>query len=192
MRRVYAYLFKQRHIDRAVLGRFVHRKLIYEDAKYHNAVFVGVDEQGTPRHAHKKSTASQGSFRANQAGSQAANAFHYNGTGEKIFAFESPIDMLSFISMYPKDWQQHSYVALCGISSDALVHQLAAHENLREVVLCLDNDEAGHIANGKISEALQARGYDVSVLVPRFKDWNEDLLTLRQTEELHCQIISQS
>ena len=188
MRRVYAYLLKQRHIDRAVLDHFVHRKLIYEDAKYHNAVFVGIDEQGTLRHAHKKSTASRGNFRANQTGSDAKFAFHHTGIDEKIFAFESPIDLLSFISMHPKDWKQHSYVALCGVSSDALMHQLSTRENLREVVLCLDNDEAGHIATGKISKSLQDKGYDVSVLTSRFKDWNEDVITLKQTEELHCRL----
>ena len=53
MRRVYAYLLKQRCIDRAVLDHFVHQKLIYESDKYHNAAFVGADEDGTPKHAHK-------------------------------------------------------------------------------------------------------------------------------------------
>ena len=188
MRRVYAYLLKQRYIDRAVLDCFVHRKLIYESANYHNVVFVGVDENDQPRHAHKKSTASQGKFRANQSGSAAAYSFHHAGKSDAIYAFESPIDMLSFISMHPADWKQHSYVALCGVSSEALLHQLSVNSNLREVVLCLDNDEAGHVATGKISNALQSKNYSVSVLMPRFKDWAEDLSVLRQTEEFHCKL----
>ena len=53
--------------------------------------------------------------------------------------------------MYQKDWQQHSYVALCGVSDEALIHQLSVQDNLREVVLCLDNDEAGLIAARRIS-----------------------------------------
>jgi len=186
MRRVYAYLLKQRCIDRSVLDYFTHHKLIYEDARYHNVVFVGVDEQGQPRHAHKRSTASQKSWRANQSGCDGKFAFHHIGANGRIYAFESPIDMLSFISMHPQDWRQHSYVALCGVSDEALRHQLATHEDLREVVLCLDNDEAGHVATGRIAQALQ--GYEVTVLTPRFKDWNEDLTALRQTEELHCQL----
>jgi len=62
MRRVYAYLLKQRCIDRAVLDHFVHRKLIYESDKYHNAVFVGTDEDGTARHEYpgRKATYSAG------------------------------------------------------------------------------------------------------------------------------------
>ncbi|MCL2447139.1 MAG: DUF3991 and toprim domain-containing protein [Oscillospiraceae bacterium] len=185
MRRVYAYLLKQHCIDHF----FTHHKLIYEDAKYHNVVFVGVDADGTARHAHKRSTASQKNWRANQAGSDGKFAFHHIGTSPKIFAFESPIDMLSFISMHPNNWRQHSYVALCGVSDEASMHQLKTHEHLREVVLCLDNDEAGHTAIGRISQALQ--DYEVSVLTPRFKDFNEDLKALRQVEELHC-VITQS
>lgn len=51
MRRVYAYLLKGRLLDRGIINFFVKQKLIYEDAEYHNAVFVGVDEQGVPRKA---------------------------------------------------------------------------------------------------------------------------------------------
>ena len=43
MRRAFAYLIRQRYIDRDVLIEFVRAKLIYEDADHHNAVFVGRD-----------------------------------------------------------------------------------------------------------------------------------------------------
>lgn len=51
MRRVFAYLNFTRRIDKEVLYTFVHHKMIYESAKYHNAVFVGFDKDGNPRHA---------------------------------------------------------------------------------------------------------------------------------------------
>ena len=51
MRRVFAYLIKQRHIDRGILTHFARANLLYEDAEYYNAVFVGNDEHGVPRHA---------------------------------------------------------------------------------------------------------------------------------------------
>jgi len=182
MRRVYAYLLKQRCIDRAVLDHFVYKRLIYEDGKYHNVVFVGMDEQGIARHAHKRSTASQSGWRANQTGSQAAYAFHHTGTSGVLYAFEAPIDMLSFISLYQKDWQQHSYVALCGVSSEPVMHQLKTNENLREVVLCLDNDQAGHQAAERLSQALTAKGYSAATLMPQGKDFNQDLQNLHDQE----------
>ena len=56
MRRVFGYLLGTRKLDREVLAAFVREKLIYEDLPYHNAVFVGTDEKGVARHAHKRST----------------------------------------------------------------------------------------------------------------------------------------
>lgn len=44
MRRVFAYLLNRRSIDKDVLYAFVHKKMIYESAQYHNVVFVGFDK----------------------------------------------------------------------------------------------------------------------------------------------------
>lgn len=57
MRRVFAYLLNRRGIDKEVLYAFVHKKMIYESAQYHNVVFVGFDKNGTPRHANKRELA---------------------------------------------------------------------------------------------------------------------------------------
>lgn len=96
MRRVYAYLMKQRHIDRDIITHFARAGTLYEDAKYHNAVFVGTDEHGVARHAQKRSTNSQGkSFKLNVAGSDARYSFHHPGTDGDLYVFEAPIDLLS-------------------------------------------------------------------------------------------------
>ena len=41
-----------------------------------------------------------------------------------VDVFEAPIDMLSFITLHPENWQEHSYVALCGVSDHALLWML--------------------------------------------------------------------
>lgn len=82
MHRVFAYLCKTRSIDRDVrFPAFAKAHLVYEDAEYHNAVFVGIGGDGTPRHAHKRSTNSEGkSFRQNVEGSDPKHSFNYTGT----------------------------------------------------------------------------------------------------------------
>ena len=60
MHRVFAYLIKQRFIRADVITHFAKAGTLFEDAKYHNAVFVGVDENGTPRQASKRSTSTMG------------------------------------------------------------------------------------------------------------------------------------
>ena len=80
VRRVFAYLMKNRQIERNVVSHFVKEKVLYEDAQYHNAVFVGTDEDGIPRHAHKRSTNSYGkAFRINIEGSDPRHSFHHIG-----------------------------------------------------------------------------------------------------------------
>ena len=79
-RRVFAYLVKCRGIAPEVVSSFVRAGVLYEDAEYHNAVFVGKDEQGVPRYAHKRSTNSFGkAFRLNVEGSLPRYSFHYLG-----------------------------------------------------------------------------------------------------------------
>ena len=116
MHRIYAYLMKQRGIDRDVIHVFTHAKLLYEEATYHNCVFVGYDESGTARHAHKRGTTTGSQFKCNADGSNPQYSFHWSGTSERLFVFEAPIDMLSYITMYPQDWQRNSYVALCSVA----------------------------------------------------------------------------
>lgn len=185
MRRVYAYLIKRRFIDRDVVTHFAKAKMLYESCErsadktkeYHNAVFVGYDENGVPRHAHKRGLYTMGgSFRGNVEGGDPGYSFHHIGPGDTLYVFEAPIDMLSFITLYPEDWKQSSYVTLDGVAEHALLRQLELHPHLQKVALCLDHDEAGIEAAGRLTEILQARGYgNVSVRRPEYKDWNEDL-----------------
>lgn len=177
-KRIYGYLLKQRCIDAKVLNAFVEKGLIYESAEYHNVVFAGFDEEGIMRHAHKKSTVSSGrSFRANEAGADPKYSFHWKGASDRIYVFEAPIDMLSYISLHQQDWQEDFYVALNGVSSQALLHQLDMHSGIRKVIFCLDHDTAGNEAVSRIRDELEEHGCfpETSIEYSQLKDWNEDL-----------------
>ena len=182
MRRVFAYLTKTRCLDRNVVSVFAREKMIYEDAKYHNAVFVGYDTEGKARHAHKRSTFTEGEpFKGNVEGCDSRYSFHWIGQSSKVYVFEAPIDMLSFISLYQKDWKEDSYVALCGVVEHALVQLLKDTPQVKRIVLCLDNDRAGLQARERIKNSLKERGYsDVFPLFPMKKDWNEDLQAMQK------------
>ena len=189
MRRVYAYLVKRRGIDRDIVTAFARAKLLYEDAEYHNAVFVGTDADGVARHAHKRSTNSEGkAFRLNVEGSNPKHSFHHIGTDGRLYVFEAPIDLLSYITLNPENWQEHSYVACCGTSSHPVLELVAQHPEIKAVYLCLDNDEAGHTACKRMEALLEMVGVQTMQLIPFGKDWNDDLLSARQKEvSVQCQ-----
>ena len=164
------YLTAARRIDEDVSGFFFSTGDIYEEAAHHNAVFVGRDEDGVPRYAHQRGTA--GNFRLDVKGSDKALNFCYRGEGERLFVFEAPIDLLSFLCLFKKDWQKQSYLALGGVGEKALMRFLSDRPNIKTVYLCLDSDQAGNDACSRLVE-LMPEGLTVHRLIPLFKDWNE-------------------
>ena len=153
---------------------------LYEDDPHHNCVFVGLDENGAARHAHLRSTGSQGKvFRINVESSDIKHSFHKNGTDRSLYVFEAPIDLLSHITLYPAGWLEHSYVACCGTSIQPVLERLRQNPKLDTVYLCLDNDEAGEDACDGMMDTLEDMGYDVERLRPEGKDWNDDLRAKR-------------
>ena len=176
MRRVYAYLLNRRGIDRDVLYAFVHKGMIYESAQYHNAVFIGFDKNGIPRHAHKRGTGSESTYKGNAVGSSPEYSFHWVGKSDQLYLFEAPIDMLSFISMNKDGWRNHSYAAACSVSDKVLFQCLQDNPHINRVSICMDSDEPGQLAAQRISAKLIMQGIENEILVPVNKDWNEDLL----------------
>ena len=167
---VKSYLTEARRIDEDVTGFFLSNGDIYEEAAHHNAVFVGRDKDGVPRYAHQRGTA--GNFRLDVKGSDKAFNFCYRGEGERLFVFEAPIDLLSFLCLFKKGWQKQSYLSLGGVGDKALMCFLSDRPNIKTVYLCLDSDKAGNDACSRLVE-LMPEGLTVHRLIPLFKDWNE-------------------
>ena len=185
MRRVYGYLLRERLIDREVINRFVRDGLIYEDAEYHNAVFVGKDRSGKPVHAQKRATSAKSSFKGNLESSVSEYSFHFDGASEYLFVFEAPIDMLAYISMHKNGWENHSYVALCSTADRAALQMLKDNPHLKTVYLCLDNDNAGLLGCKRVADSIHELGdYTVWRVVPQNKDWDEDLKALHGRETI--------
>ena len=190
MKRVFAYLLMTRGIDKSVLQEFVRQNMVYESADYHNAVFVGYDENGTPRHANMRGTGTQNPFKCNAVGSQPEYSFHWNGTSSYLFLFEAPIDMMSFISMHShQNWKQHSYASACSVADKVLFECLKNNPQIKNVYLCFDNDQAGQAANQRIFEKLKEMDINAKILIPYNKDWNEDLLMRNNGGEMQCQAV---
>lgn len=186
MHRVFAYLIKQRFIAPDIISFFAKNHTLYEDKEHHNAVFVGVDEDGVPRQAHKRGTATFGkSFRQTVEGSDTKYSFAHFGESEKLFVFEAPIDMLSYLTLYSENWQQNSYIAMNGVYENAVLTALKGHSNLSEIMLCTDNDIGGIDAADRLRDILKEKGYaDIKRILSTNKDWNEDLKQLNGVDFL--------
>ena len=176
------YLTEERSIDRGIVDTFIAAGDIYEDTR-HNVVFVGRDSgtqnaPGIPRYAHCRGTSDK--FRQDVSGSDKACNFSYQGDSDQLFVFEAPIDMLSFLCLYPKDWTKRGYLSLGGVAGKAPAHFLSERPDIRRIFLCLDNDNAGNEGCTRLSSELP-EGLTVLRLLPAMKDWNE---VLQHREEI--------
>ena len=166
-----AYL-RQRNIPEELVQEFCKEGMIYEDAQHHNIVFVGKDETGIPRYAHCKGT--EGSFRMDVQGSDKAHNFAYRSDGKSLLVFEAPIDLMSFIALYPNDWKMRNYLSLGGVGAKALEGFLSERKDMETVYICTDSDKAGNDAVNRLLESIP-ESMTVIRLIPCEKDWNEVL-----------------
>ena len=167
------YLTQERKLSPSLVNFFIAAGDIYEDAAHHNVVFVGRDADGHPRYASSRGIREK--FRKDAAGAEKAFGFAHRGTDKQLLVFEAPIDLLSFIELFPKNWQQHNYLSLGGVSGKALRQFLSERPDVERVFLCLDADKAGEDACKRLA-ALLPDTVSVTRIQPCMKDWNEVLV----------------
>ena len=166
------YLTQERKLSPSLVNFFIATGDIYEDAAHHNVVFVGRDADGHPRYASSRGIREK--FRQDAAGAEKAFGFAHRGTDKQLLVFEAPIDLLSFIELFPKNWQQHNYLSLGGVSGKALRQFLSERPDVERVFLCLDADKAGEDACKRLAGLLPDT-VSVTRIQPCMKDWNDVL-----------------
>lgn len=180
------YLIEQRKLSKQLVDQMIAKGDIYESKNYHNVVFVGRDKEQNPRYAAMRGT-DENRYRGEAKGSEKAYGFGHIGTDEKLFVFESPIDLLSYITAVPEDWGKHSYISLGGLNEKAMKQVYMEHKNIRSIYLCLDNDEPG---NERCRQFVSMIPEELCVfrLEPAKKDWNECLVAGLPVKEMAKQI----
>ena len=180
------YLIEQRKLSEWLIDQMIAKGDIYESKNYHNVVFVGRDKEQNPRYAAMRGT-DENRYRGEAKGSEKAYGFGYIGTDEKLFVFESPIDLLSYITAVPEEWEKHSYISLGGLSEKAMKRMYTEYPHIHSIYLCLDNDEPG---NERCRQFVSLIPEELSVyrLEPVKKDWNECLVAEVPVENMAKQM----
>jgi len=185
IQQVKQYLMR-RGIDERLID-YCHRYgMLFEDAKYHNCVFIGRDESGKPEYGALRSTITD--FKRELDGSDKRYSFRIcpNSDSDTLHIFEAVIDLMSYITLAVKarsEWYNDDYLSLGGVYTTdnkqdiplALNAYITNHPKLKTVRLHLDNDEVGKKAARQIAEALKDR-YEVIDEPPKSgKDYNDYL-----------------
>ncbi|WP_270428661.1 AAA family ATPase [Faecalimonas umbilicata] len=180
------YLIEQRKLSEQLVDQMIAKGDIYESKNYHNVVFVGRDKEQNPRYAAMRGT-DEKRYRGEAKGSEKIYGFGHIGTDEKLFVFESPIDLLSYITAVPEEWEKHSYISLGGLSEKAMKRMYTEYPHIHSIYLCLDNDEPG---NERCRQFVSLIPEKLSVyrLEPVKKDWNECLVAEVSVENMAKQM----
>ena len=188
--RVLQYLFG-RGIDYAIVQDCIADGTIYESADYHNAVFIGKDESGTPKYAACRGT--MGSFKRDASGSDKRYSFRLlaREPTSTVHLFEAAIDVLSYATYLKcegKDYKAANLLSLSGVYQPkkelaesripiALTTFLNAHPQIKTIYLHLDNDKAGRLCTAALQELLQKDYKIVDAPPPVGKDVNDFLMS---------------
>lgn len=189
---------KGRGISDTVIYFCHENKMLYEDAKYHNCVFLGYDGN-TPKYGAVRSTVSD--FKRDLTGSDKRFSFFIPAESDTgtVHLFESAIDLLSYASLEIKvkrNWRRDDLLSLAGVYKTdkkqdiplALRTYLERHTGTKAVYLHLDNDEVGRMATKQITEALSSQ-YTVIDQPPQSgKDFNDYLKNEIQKEKRKEQV----
>jgi len=177
-RRAMAYLIKTRGITAEVILPLLKEGRIYEAASTHNVVFTGIDSIGTVRYIMQRSTISGSSLKFESDHSDKRFSFSLKGQSDTLMVFESPVDLLSFISLKSGAMYDHPHMlSLGGVSDIALEAYIERTFGINFIVFLLDNDRAGHEAYLQFRDKYSTRGFHVFKYFSEEKDWNQQLLS---------------
>jgi len=176
--RILPYLAGIRGIRYDVLEPFISSGRVYEAEGTGNCVFTGIDyDTNEVRYAFQRSSNEKSHIMFETFGSDKRYSFSIPGTSETVLIFEAVIDLLSYLCMEPGAVYSNAfYLSLGGLSSIALDHFIRKWKGVRDIIFCLDGDNAADEAYVRLGARYAAYGYSVSRHIPSHKDWNAQLI----------------
>ena len=183
--RVFAYLNKTRHISKEVISEFLHRKILFQDEEHKNCVFVTY-EQDKPVFACVKSTSTNYKFQREFRENDYTRGIEFTNNSDTLVIFESPIDMMSYITLNPHLTHKYDFLAIGGTGKILAVDSyLQNNRNTTSIIIAVDNDNGGRKCVDSIKQIIsnQKKALETIVIYPRLKDWNEDLCDLYSIKE---------
>ena len=107
---------KGRGIHDVIIRYCLENNLLFESQKYHSAVFLGYDKDGTARYGNVRGTV--GDYKGELSGSDKHYSFSIPGKSRTVHVFESAIDALSYATMElfeGKNWHEDHLLSLAGV-----------------------------------------------------------------------------
>ena len=201
---VFSYL-TGRGIDNDIVRFCIETGRIYESAYHHNAVFVGMDQQGKPQYAALRGINTDFIGEANGSDKNHSFSIPAEKMSDKAHVFESAIDLLSYATMQKldgKEWRMEHLLSLAGVYQSAkeiekskvpaaLTRFLTEHIEQADAV---NKKHKRKRISGRllIAAAVICTGMGVTVAAKEFFKWNDHLLKRLEPSEEQQETMQES
>lgn len=166
---LYAYLLR-RGISQSTVNTLLKNKLIYQSQGNNNIVFVNSEKDW----GELRGTRTDIQFHGIVRNSRHDGFWEVKTDNESNTAYvcESAIDAISLLELHSmeNDELSASYISIGGVAKQPAIDRIK--KIYKTVIIAVDNDEAG--------KDCRDRNDDCRHLIPKNKDWNDDLREIRK------------
>ncbi len=195
---IFSYLINERKINGNIVYALINAGTVKQFTIRNNIYvgFIGKDEKGIDRYLALRSirpTYKNKYDKYDYKNSDKAYAFKVdcrtlNDDKLNVFLFEAPIDLLSYMSFLQiNNNRLGNIVFLCsgGLNNKSINNLISqnAGKNIT-VAICFDNDDAGNNYAKILDDELINKGIKTLRIKPKQKDFNDDLITYKNTINL--------
>lgn len=193
------YLVDDRCIDKEIVLDLIEQGKIYTATTtsigivFENCAFVSF-YRDKPKYCALRGFGTSG-FRQDVKNSDKTYGFSMEGTSDRVFCFESPIDLLSHATLCKLngiDYKADSRISEGCLSDKALTRFLKDNPRVKEIVFCFDNDlngvdhekkpkNHGQVFAKKCADKFSKLGYKTQIQTPTRKDFNVDLQYIQKS-----------
>lgn len=170
-KRVCSYL-EHRSIPQTIVDTMIQRGILYEEENTGNAVFINPEHtyceirgtyrtEGAPFHGCRKTKPDQFWYFCDLSGEKPNRAYICEG------AIDAVSLMMIHVYEHDPDCYPCVYISIGGVSNQKTIDRIKSRIY---TILAVDNDAAG--------EECRKRNPDIPSIIPKGKDWNDDLIAL--------------
>ena len=197
--RIRKYLIEDRCLDGEIVDDLIKQGIIFEAiTESKGAVFINcafVSFKGEKAKYCALRGMGHSNFKQDVKSSDKSYGFLMNGTSNRVFTFESPLDAISHATLMKLNGMDElaDYRISEGCLSDkALSRFLENNPQITEIVFCFDNDINGKNHEGnphnhgqefakKCVQKFKAKGYTTFIQTPTRNDFNADLQYIQKS-----------
>ena len=170
-RQLFAYLLN-RGIPAEIIQSLIRYGLVYQSREKNNIVFVNKEKDWAELRGTYTFAKEQFHGLAKNSRKDGFWWFRTASDTNKAYICESSIDAVSLYLLLNRDGKKENayFISIGGASKQPAIDRI---KRKMETIIAVDNDDAG--------EKCRLRNPELESIIPRCKDWNEDLLAVSQT-----------